>query len=319
VHQPNKSEGTPLSSAPVGKATGVGIPTDRPPGRPALSHTYGHTQLTSERGVPSSRVASEQLVRAEENERSPIRAQQGLPADEVVGETVGEMVGEMVGIVGHELRNPLSAIAALAQVTMSRSDLPADVRQRLEQMDRAARRSLALVESLLDFSASRWRGVLSTRPVLSLPREIAGRVIDEMRAANPDRHIALEVRSLEPFEMDPARIEQVLCNLIANAITHGSADTPIEVSVDVREGEALLAVKNRGPVIPADRIASLFQPFTQGPENDVGGAGVARSRGMGLGLYIVREIVDAHGGTISVDSHGDRGTTFLVRLPRRRM
>jgi signal transduction histidine kinase len=194
------------------------------------------------------------------------------------------------------------------------------VRQRLEQMDLAARRSLALVESLLDFSASRWRGVLPTRPVLSLPREIAGRVIEEMRAANPDRHIALEVRSPEPFEMDPARIEQVLCNLIANAITHGAADTPIEVSVDVRDGEALLSVKNHGPVIPADRIASLFQPFTQGPEIAVAGAATVRPRGagLGLGLYIVREIVDAHGGTISVDSHDDRGTTFLVRLPRRR-
>jgi len=258
-----------------------------------------------------------------------IAAPRGVAADPVVGEVVGEvvgqmvgkMVGQMVGIVGHELRNPLSAIAALAQVTMSRDDVPPDVRQRLEQMDLAARRSLALVEPLLDFSSSRWRGLLPTRPVLSLPREIAGRVIEEMRAANPDREIALEVRSPEPFEMDPARIEQVLCNLIANAITHGAADTPIEVAVDVREGEALLSVKNRGPVIPADRIASLFQPFTQGWELPVGGAAAARPRGtgLGLGLYIAREIVDAHGGTISVDSHGDdRGTTFLVRLPRRR-
>ena len=148
--------------------------------------------------VPSSRVPSDQLMRAED-ERGVIPTEDGVSPDEVVG--------EMVGIVGHELRNPLNAIAALARVTMSRGDLPGDVRQRLEQMDRAARRSLALVESLLDFSASRWRGVLPTRPVLSLPREIAGRVIEEMRAANPERHIALEVRSAEPFEMDPGRIE----------------------------------------------------------------------------------------------------------------
>jgi signal transduction histidine kinase len=220
-----------------------------------------------------------------------------------------------MGILGHELRNPLSAIAALARVTMSRGDLPDDVRQRLAQMDRAAQRSLAMVQSLLDFSESRWRGALPTHPVLTEPGAIADRVIDELRAANPDRVIALDVRSSEPLEVDPARMEQVLSNLIGNAIAHGSPDTPVEVSVDVREGEAILAVKNRGPVIPPEQIASLFQPFTQGV---AAAAQEKRPRGLGLGLYIVREIVSAHGGTISVDSSGDRGTTFLVRLPRHR-
>jgi signal transduction histidine kinase len=87
---------------------------------------------------------------------------------------------QVMAILGHELRNPLSAIAALARVTMAREDLPADVRERLAQMDRAAQRSLAIIESLLDFTESRWRGALPTRPVLSEPHEIAGRVIDEL-------------------------------------------------------------------------------------------------------------------------------------------
>ena len=91
----------------------------------------------------------------------------------------------IAGILGHELRNPLSAIAALARVTMSRDDLPADVRERLAQMDHAAQRSLAMVQSLLDFSESHWRGTLPTRPVLAEPGEIAGRSSTSFASRTP--------------------------------------------------------------------------------------------------------------------------------------
>ena len=221
---------------------------------------------------------------------------------------------QVMGILGHDLRNPLSAITALARVTMQRGDLPGDVRERLAQMDRAAKRSLSMVESLLDFSESRWKGALSIRPVPARPAEIAARVIEELRVANPERVILLELHGQQPFELDPVRIEQVLSNLVGNAMVHGEPDTPIEVFVDVRDSEALLAVTNRGPAIPADRAASLFQPFTHGDARPADGN---RPRGLGLGLYIVKQIVTAHGGTITFESSAALGTTFIVRLPRR--
>jgi signal transduction histidine kinase len=221
---------------------------------------------------------------------------------------------QVMGILGHDLRNPLSAITALARVTMQRDDLPGDVRERLAQMDRAAKRSLAMVESLLDFSESRWKGALSIRPLLARPAEIAARVIEELSIANPERIILLELRGRQPFELDPVRIEQVLSNLVGNALVHGEPETPIEVFVDVRDSEALLAVTNRGPLIPPDRAASLFQPFTQGGVSHRDGD---RPRGLGLGLYIVHQIVTAHGGTVTVESSAALGTTFIVRLPRR--
>ncbi|MES1165664.1 MAG: sensor histidine kinase, partial [Verrucomicrobiota bacterium] len=102
---------------------------------------------------------------------------------------------------------------------------------------------------------------------------------------------------------------------IGNAIVHGSSETPIEVCIDAREDAAVLAVKNHGPVIPPEQIAWLFQPFTQGTHGD---SEQARPRGLGLGLFIVQEIVSAHGGTISVQSDREQGTTFSIHLPCRR-
>jgi signal transduction histidine kinase len=220
---------------------------------------------------------------------------------------------QMMGVLGHDLRNPLSAITALAKLTMQRDDLPGDVRERLAQMDRAAKRSLAMIESLLDFSESRVKGALPIRPVTARLADIAARVIEELSIANPDRIILLELRGRAPFELDPVRIEQVLSNLVGNALVHGAPDTPINVFVDVRESEALVAVTNRGPVIPAERTRALFQPFAQGHTAYGNGD---RPRGLGLGLYIVRQIVTAHGGTVTVDSSAALGTTFVVRLPR---
>jgi signal transduction histidine kinase len=291
--------GPPAAAAPgpVGKATGVVNPSA------AVDQSRLHAILTVDAIDPVDQMNQMDTI---DPDWPPRERAEGL----------------VVGMLGHELRNPLSAIVALARVTMSRDDLPGDVRERLAQMDRAAQRSLAMITSLLDYSESRWRGSLPTRPVPAEPGVIASRVIDELRVANPDRVIVLDLRSPLPFELDPARMEQVLSNLIGNAIVHGAHDAPIEVAIDVCETEALLSVKNRGPAIPPEQIASLFKPFTQGAvvrplQGPVPGGERERPRGLGLGLFIVQEIVDAHGGTISVDSDGERGTTFLVRLPRR--
>jgi signal transduction histidine kinase len=219
----------------------------------------------------------------------------------------------VLGMLGHDLRNPLTAITALATVTMGREDLPAGVRERLSQVDSAARRSLTIIETLLDFSESRFKGALRARPVAADLREIAGRVIDELRATHPGRLIVLESAGPSEVQVDPGRTQQLLTNLIENALTHGSPGHPVRVTIDV-DDEAVLAVNNHGPLIPAHLVPALFQPFTQGASTGES----ERPRGLGLGLYIVQQIVAAHEGTIAVDSRAGHGTTFTVRLPRRR-
>jgi sigma-B regulation protein RsbU (phosphoserine phosphatase) len=220
----------------------------------------------------------------------------------------------VLGILGHDLRNPLTAITALATSTMGREDLPSGVRERLSQVDLAAKRSLTIIETLLDFSESRFKGALHARRVPTDLVELASGVIDELRATHPDGVITLGTEGRGPVDLDPGRIEQLLTNLIGNALTHGVRGQPVRVSVDVREAEAVLAVNNRGPLIPATLVPALFEPFTQGtsPAHD-------GPRGLGLGLYIVQQIVTAHAGQVAVDSTVHAGTTFTVRLPRQQV
>jgi signal transduction histidine kinase len=103
---------------------------------------------------------------------------------------------------------------------------------------------------------------------------------------------------------------QVISNLVGNALTHGVHDSPMTVRLTTDKDRVLVAVTNRGPTIPADVLGKLFEPFWQGPRS-----GATKSRGLGLGLFIAQQIVQAHGGEIAVRSQHDQ-TTFTVHLPR---
>src|SRR5205823_5265707 len=135
-------------------------------------------------------------------------------------------------------------------------------------------------------------------------------VIEEALAAYP---VAICLRSSgSPWGWwDPVAIAQVLSNIIRNAVVHGAADEPI--SVDVRGTSLFISVTvtNRGPSIPPELLPSLFEPFRRGP------SGGQRSReGLGLGLHVARRLVEAHRGTIRVESSTERGTSFVIELPR---
>jgi signal transduction histidine kinase len=165
-----------------------------------------------------------------------------------------------------------------------------------------------MISTLLDFTESRFRGAL---PITRAPADLGdltAAVVDELRAAHRDRVITLDARGDTHGQFDGARLAQVVSNLVANALAHGAADQPVEVSL-VGDHDIVLGVRNRGPVIPPELIATIFEPFRRGP-------GVESPRGLGLGLYIVDQIVRAHGGAVSVESTVERGTVFTVRIPR---
>ncbi len=218
----------------------------------------------------------------------------------------------MIGILGHDLRNPLGAVRALATLLVRRDDMPESARAPLAEIGRASQRMLELIETLLDFTVSRFTGALPIAPIPTDLHQVCRAVVGELRAASPDRTIELHLVGDGSGRWDPARLAQVVSNLVANALGHGSADRPVRVAVEGDDAEAVLEVANEGPPIAPELLPVLFEPFNGGSSP----RGGSRARGLGLGLYIVGQVVHTHGGTIEVESTAERGTRFTVRLPR---
>jgi signal transduction histidine kinase len=142
--------------------------------------------------------------------------------------------------------------------------------------------------------------------------EFAALVLEETRQANPGREIEFERAGDLQGEWDLDRLAQLLNNLLTNALIHGQQDAPVRLRVQGEPDSVVLAVHNRGAPIPPGVIPHLFEPMRRGE-----GTGRAnKTKSIGLGLFIVQQIVLAHGGTVGVDSTLEQGTTFTVRLPR---
>jgi PAS domain S-box-containing protein len=218
----------------------------------------------------------------------------------------------MLGVLGHDLRNPLSAMATLASMLLRRNDLAEDAREQVAEIDRAGKRMLEMIGTLLDFSQARFKGTLPIAPVPMDLHQLAWAIVEELQAAHPGRKIDVALRGNGWGRWDPARMAQVVSNLVGNAITHGAPGEPVRVVVGDDDGEVRLVVRNGGRPIPPELLPVLFEPFRRGA--DTGNA--SHARGLGLGLYIAKQIVTAHGGEIEVHSTIEDGTTFAVRVPR---
>jgi len=217
---------------------------------------------------------------------------------------------QLMGILGHDLRTPLGAIVAAAGLLHMRRDLPAALREHVERIERAADRMTEMVATLLDVTTARFHGRLPVHPELSDLGEVARWIVDEFREASPERDIALVVHGDTRGLYDRARIGELLSNLVGNALVHGAAEEPIIIDIEVDGDDVLLRVHNGGAPIAPALLPHLFEPFRRGDVAD------AAPLGLGLGLYIVRQIAVAHGGDIHVESAAATGTTFTVRLPR---
>jgi signal transduction histidine kinase len=216
--------------------------------------------------------------------------------------------------LGHDLRNPLNSIAMSAQLMSTLKCGNNECAALATQISSSAGVMATMIRDLLDYTRTRLgAGMPVSRGPVDLKR-IGDEVIDEFRAGHPTRTLGFRATGDTNGEWDSARLRQVLSNLLANAIQHGSESGPIELSLDGTGAEVSIAVRNEGNPIPPDSMRSIFNPLVRGA--DALPSSRARLPGsIGLGLYIVREVAAAHGGTVHVTST-DAGTVFTVRLPR---
>ncbi|MFT3765278.1 MAG: ATP-binding protein [Minicystis sp.] len=217
-----------------------------------------------------------------------------------------------LGVLAHDLRTPIQAVAFTADV-IAKAAIPDKVRRGAERIGRAADRMSRMISDLLDLTRSRQGGGIPLAPEAADLASITRRTIDEIRAAHPERSILLQSHGDASGAWDADRISQVVSNLVGNALAYSPPDTPVTVDLRAADGAIVLAVQNRGTPIPPHVIPTLFAPFSRGSQD---GNGEQVRRGLGLGLFIVDRIVEAHGGAVGVTSTAENGTTFTVTLPR---
>ncbi|RKG99799.1 sensor histidine kinase [Corallococcus carmarthensis] len=220
---------------------------------------------------------------------------------------------QLIGIVSHDLRTPLNAIHLTVSAMARREELDARTAQSVLRIQSAVHRAVRLVGDLLDFTQARLGGGIPIAPRAADLHQVARQVLDQVDAAHPGRTLRVQERGDATGEWDSERIAQVVQNLVTNALKYSPESSPVQVKTRGEEGWVCLSVHNQGPPIPPEKLPSIFEPL-QRATSEVDSTG----RSVGLGLYIVKQLVEAHGGTVAFTSTLKEGTTFTVRLPRSR-
>ena len=238
---------------------------------------------------------------------APIREWVGMTTDISDSKRVEEAREQFIGILAHDLRNPLGAIAGTAALLGHATDIPERHARNFARIGRNTQRMTTMIRDVLDFTRGRLGGGIPIERELCDLGDICAEAVEEMKQAHPGRAIDLETIGDLSGEWDPARIEQMLSNLIGNAVHYGQ--DPIKVGAHADDDVVIVTLHNMGSPIPAALLPTLFEPFRRGERSG--------SQGLGLGLYIVSEIVRAHGASVSVSSSEHDGTKFTVQWPRR--
>ena len=215
----------------------------------------------------------------------------------------------MLGVVGHDMRAPASAILIGTEMLVAKHRDDPSLAGVVSRIVSFANRMTAMVDQLLDLSRAQLGGGIPLARIELRLAPLIESVIEELTGRYPQNRFSLSGDASLKGAWDPDRLRQVAASLVTNAVRHGMKDGPIQIIMSQGEGRTSFAVHNEVSEAPIseDVLPGLFEPYRQGDETRSGA-------GLGVGLYIVREIVEAHGGRVAVDSTAT-GTTFRVVLP----
>ena len=219
---------------------------------------------------------------------------------------------QTLGILGHDLRGPLAAIVTGATLLIELETQAGQSVSIPARMLTSANRMSRMIDDLLDLTRTRFGDSI---PVVTAPIDlypVCQQVVAELEGRRPPGSLFLGRSGDLRGEWDADRLAQVLSNLVRNAIEHGPTDAPIDVVAAGRDDQVSLTVHNGGVPIPPEVIETIFEPMVRHTH------GAHARQGLGLGLYIARQIALAHGGSLEVTSTATAGTTFELRLPRRK-
>jgi signal transduction histidine kinase len=226
-------------------------------------------------------------------------------------ETTEHYRDQTLGILGHDLRNPLSAIITGAAFLLDLETLDDRTVGIASRMLSSANRMSRMIADLLDLTRTRFGDLIPVVPVPVDLEPLCRQVVAELEGLRPSGTLRFVGRGDLRGEWDSDRIAQVLSNLVRNAIQHGAANEPIEVRATGSGADVVVDVHNGGSCIPENALATIFEPMVRHTGGD------HTKTGVGLGLYIASQIVLAHGGKLDVTSTEAGGTTFTIHLPRR--
>lgn len=236
--------------------------------------------------------------------------------DQAIAESVDYFTNEVdrwravfLGVLGHDLRGPLNAVMVTSQV-ISEMSQGTPLSEHTQKLLRGGERMRRLLDDLLDYNRTSLHiGVRVDREPVDLAK-VCGEEIEVLRAALPAFPIELAIGGVTRAAVDPSRIRQIISNLVTNATKYGDPGGVVRVRVQGDDAAVRLTVENTGPTIPKELLPGLFEPLRRHAVSSYAG----ERESLGLGLFIVRQVALAHGGSATVDS-ADGRTIFTVTLP----